>query len=843
MSLRRPRSPAMARPLLGSPQFAPREGDTMAKPDLIGTVIGDARYALRGLWRDKAFSLTALVLLALAIGANTATFTVLKRTILDPLPYPNADQLVRIYDYQKQRGMEFSVTTSNYLDWVVQSKSFDHLAAFGGRGMALVGQGEPELLIGLGVSANFLSTLGVLPALGRDFRPEENEQGRDRVLILSHSLWQRKFGGDAAVIGRSVRVNGESYEIVGVAAQGFVFPDRSYEAFTPLTLKGGDPQWNNRSAHYLKVVGRLRASQTIEAASAEMTQVAAGLEQQYPDTNKDLGVRLHPLKERVVAESRPLVFLLYGAAILLLLVACANLASLLVARAATRQAEFSTRAALGASRSRLVSQMMVESLILSVAGGLAGIGLAKALLRMLPAIAPDALPRLDEIQVDISVLAFSLATTIVTGLLFGLGPVAGLSRLMEMSRGRTSSGVRVRLRSALVVGQVAVSLVLLAGAGLFIRSLENLSQVDAGFEVEGVVTMNFVLGANEYPTGARMIEFARQFDERLKSTPGVADAGFSTSLPLSGQGWGNPISVDKGEPLPSNRSNVARIQAVSPRYLQTLKTPLRLGRHLRSSDDGGAPSVVVVDELFARTFLGEKESPIGRRIKVGDAASSRPWLTVVGVVASSRQISLEGDPEPHIFLPYLQIRDIAPMVGRGVYVAGRGVAPDASIAALKSQISEIAPNLALREAQPLSARLGTALAPQRFRTGLLGGFAALAVLIAGVGLYGVISFVVAQQAREIGLRIALGAQASEIASMVLGRGAGLGALGVVIGVAASLGLSRFLEQQRLLFGVGPRDAATLVAVSALLGAVVLAASYLPARRASLVEPMKALRTE
>jgi putative ABC transport system permease protein len=815
----------------------------MSKTDFIGTVVGDARYAFRGLWRDKAFTLTALLLLALAIGANTATFTVLKRTILDPLPYPNADQLVRIYDYQKQRGMEFSVTASNYLDWAAQTKTFEQLAAFGGRGMALVGQGEPELFIGLGVSSNFLTTLGVRPILGRDFRPEENEQGRDRVLILSHALWQRKFGGDAAVVGRSFRVNGESYEIVGVAPQGFAFPDRSYEAFTPLVLKGGDPQWNNRSAHYLKVVGRLRASESLETASAEMTQVAAGLEQQYPDTNKDLGLRLHPLKERVVGESRPLVFLLYGAATLLLLVACANLASLLLARAATRQAEFSTRAALGASRSRLITQMMVESLILSVSGGLAGIGLAKVLLRLLPVIAPDALPRVEEIQLDFTVFAFSAATTVLTGLLFGLGPVAGLSRLMEMPRGRTSSGLKVRLRSALVVGQVAVSLVLLAGAGLFIRSLGNLSHVDAGFDVDGVVTMNFVLGANEYPTGDRMIQFARQFDERLKNTPGVPDAGFSTSLPLSGQGWGNPISVDKAEPVPSNRSNIARIQAVSPRYLQTLKTPLRLGRYLASADDGGAPPVVVVDELFARTFLGEKESPIGRRIKVGGADSSRPWLTVVGVVASSRQISLEGEPEPHIFLPYLQIQEIAPMVGRGIYVAGRSSAPEAAIGALKAQITEVNPNLALREAQPLSVRLGTALAPQRFRTGLLGGFAVLALLIASVGLYGVISFVVAQQSREIGLRIALGAQASEIAAMVVTRGAGLGVLGVLIGIGASLGLSRFLEQQNLLFGVGPRDAATLAAVSALLGAVVLAASYLPARRASLVEPMKALRTE
>ena len=815
----------------------------MSKPDLMGTVVGDARYAFRGLWRDKAFTFTALLLLALAIGANTATFTVLKRTILDPLPYPDADRLVRIYDYQKQRGMEFSVTTSNYLDWAAQSKSFEQLAAYGGRGMALVGQGEPELFIGLGVSANFLTTLGIRPILGRDFRPEENEQGRDRVLILSHSFWERKFGADVAVVGRFVRVNGESYEVVGVTPRGFAFPDRSYEAFTPLALKGGDPQWNNRSAHYLRVVGRLRASENLETASTDMTQVAAGLEQQYPDTNKDLGLRLHLLKERTVGESRPLVFLLYGAATLLLLVACANLASLLVARAATKQAEFSTRAALGARRSRLIIQMMVESLILSVAGGLMGIGLANVLLRVLPVIAPEALPRVDEIRLDAPVLAFSAATTILTGLLFGLGPVAGLSRLMEMPRGRTSSGIRVRLRSSLVVAQVAVSLVLLAGAGLFIRSLENLSHVDAGFDVQDVVTMNLVLGASDYPTGERMIEFARQFDERLKSTPGVPDAGFSTSLPLSGQGWGNPISVERAEPVPSNRSNVARIQAVSPRYLQTLKTPLRLGRYLASTDDGGGPPVVLVDELFARTFLGEKESPIGRRIKVGDAASSRPWLTVVGVVASSRQISLDGDPEPHIFLPYLQIRDMAPMVGRGLYVAGRSTASAAAIAALKAQVAGVDPNLALREAQPLSVRLGAALAPQRFRTGLLGGFAALAVLIAGVGLYGVISFVVAQQTREIGLRIALGAQASEIMALVLSRGAGLGALGVVLGIAASLGLSRLLERQHLLFGVGSRDFATLAAVSALLGAVVLAASYLPARRASSVEPMKALRNE
>jgi len=809
----------------------------------VEAVLQDARYALRGMRRDKGFTITALFVLALAIGANTTMFMVLKRVILDPLPYPHADQLVRVYDFHKERGQAFSVTMLNYLDWAAQTKVFDSLAAYGGRGMTITGEGEPELFIGLGVSANFLTTLGVHPMIGRDFRGEENERGRDRVLILNHSFWQRKFGGNPAVVGRSVRVNGESYEIIGVTPEGFAFPDKSYEALTPLAFRGGDPAMNNRSAHFLRVIGRLSPSATIESARAEMERIASQLEAAYPDVNLKLGVQLRSLKETVVGDSRKLVFVLYGAATLLLLVACANLASLSVARSAARRAEFSIRAALGASRLRLIVQMIVEACMLSLGGGLLGLGLASALVQILRIKAPEVLPRLDEIRLDPAIPLFSIGVTLATGLLFGLGPILGMTRFFETTRGSGARGLRQRMRSVLVVVQVSMALVLLAGAGLFIRSLHNLGQVDLGFDSQGVATTNLVLGVNEYRTRERMLAFARQLDEGLASSPGLSAAGFSTSLPLSGQGWGNPISMEGVAQPPNGSSNIARIQCVSPHYLEALKMPLRAGRYPSPTDDERALPVALVDEIFVRQYLNSGQSPIGRRVKIGQADSSQPWRTIVGVVAASRQFALEDAPEAHLFVPYLQLGDLAPIVGRGLYLAARSSQPATAIGIMKGQINSIDPALAVRESHLLAESVDSALSPWRFRTSLMTAFAGFALLLAAVGLYGVIAFAVAQQTQEIGVRIALGAQRVQITRAVLGSGARLGGAGIVIGVGCALALSQAMEKEELLFGVGSRDWLSLSVGAVVLGVVTLFASYVPARRAASVDPMRALRME
>ena len=809
----------------------------------LDALVADVRYALRGLRRERAFAATAIALLALAIGANTTMFVVLKRAILDPLPFPEADRLVRIYDFHRERGLAFSVTALNYLDWAAESKTFERLAAYSGQGLTITGEGEPELVIALGVSPNLPQMLGIRPALGRDFRPEESTRGRDRVILLGDRLWRRKFGGDPSVVGRQVRINGAGYEVIGVLPAGLAFPDRTYEAFVPLALTGGDPEWMNRSRHHLRVVGRLRPSETLESARVEMEQIAGRLEAAYPDVNAKLGVQLRALKDTVVGDSRKLVLLLYGAATVLLLIACANLASLLVARSSARRLEFATRVALGASRARLAGQMLVEAGVLALAGGAAGLGLACLLIRGLRVAAVESLPRMHELQLDPAILAFSAGLTLVTAILFGLGPALFGARTPGNARGTAAHGIRRGLRQTLVVAQVSMSLVLLVGAGLFLRSLHNLRQADRGFDAESVVTMSFVLNADAYPSAGPMMAFAQQVQRGLSESPTLAAAGFSTSLPLSGQGWGNPVAVEGHAPVAGSKSNIARIQCVSPGFLEALRMRVLVGRPIAVADDGRAPAVAVVDETFVDTFLGGAPDPLGLRIKIGDAGSPGPWLTVVGVLAASRQFSLEASPEAHVFLPYFQLGELAPVVGRGIYLAGRSSTPAEASRAMKSRVAALDPGIAVRGPDLLSERVDTALAPARFRTSLMIGFAALALLLASVGLYGVIAFSVAQRTQEIGVRMALGARGGQIASMVLASGARLSGLGIALGLCGALALSKVLDNGQLLFGVGARDGLTLAVVAGVLGLVSLVASLVPARRAAGIDPMRALRTE
>ncbi|HLJ48898.1 MAG TPA: ABC transporter permease [Bryobacteraceae bacterium] len=807
----------------------------------VDILVQDIRYALRGLRRDKAFSATAFLLLALAIGANTAVFTVVKRVLLDPLPYPESDRLVRIWSAHTQTGSAYSVSALDYQDWAAQSKSFDAIAAFGGRGMTITGEGEPELVIGLGVSANLFHTLGVQPMLGRDFRAAENADGTDRILILSYALWQRKFDGRPEVVGRTIHIDGQPLQVIGVMPPHFGFPDASYAAWRPLALKGGDPNWFNRSAHFLRVVGRLKPSVTMASATAEMSGIARQLERAYPGTNSQVGVQLRSLKEWMVGDSKALVFTLYGAVTLLLLIVCSNLAGLLIARAAARRAEFATRAALGATRLRLMGQMTVEAALLSLTGGSAGVALANALLSLAKARAAGALPRLDELALDPGVLLFSLALTLATSILFGVLPAAQLPRLVQTSRGTAARGLLRRVRPVLVGGQVALAAILLAGAGLFLRSLHNLSHVNLGFEPRDVLTANFVLAENSYPTSAKMFRFTRELDEYLASAPAVLAAGFSTTLPLSGQEWGNPIRVN-GHPFPPGRSDIATIQCVSPGFLPALQSPLKLGRQLTDRDNAHAPLVLLVDDTFVAAFLPSGESPIGKMVRIGDSESNDPWRTIVGVVGSYRQSSLDGPLQPQMFLPYAQLGErTATMVGRGLYLALRTSAPAAAAGMLKAKIASLDQALAVRDIRPLTSSVDAALSSQSLRSSLIASFAGLALLLAGVGLYGVIAFAVAQRTQEIGVRMALGARPSQIAKLILADGARLGMIGIALGIGVTLSLSKVAEH--LLFGVSGHDLATLSTTAAILVIVTLLASYVPARRAAAIDPGRTIREE
>jgi putative ABC transport system permease protein len=638
-------------------------------------------------------------------------------------------------------------------------------------------------------------------------------------------------------------MNGESFQIVGVMPAGFAFPEKRYDLWRPLALRGGEAAWSNRAAHYLRVVGRLRPSESFAAAVVEMNQIAANLERAYPENNRNLGVQLHPLKETVIGDFRGILFLLYGSVTLLLLVACASLAALQIARAATRKAEFTTRAALGASRVRLAAQVAVESGLLGGIGGGLGLALAFALLHIVRRTGGELLPNLDSVHMDPPVLVFSFVLAMGSALLFGLAPFAQISRLVGVTRGATSKGIRLELRSALVVVQVGLAFVLLAGTGLFIRSLDKLEGADKGFNASGVVTVGIALQETEFRTSERMMAFAGQLAERLDALPGNGTGGFTTALPLSGQAWGNPIAIAEKPAAVGSKPNIARIQCVSAGYLRTVKTPLRLGRFLSKDDQVRSAPVALVDESFVRQFLPDVGNPIGKRIKIGDADSREPWRTIVGVVGSSRQFSLDGTPEPHLYVSYFQLGDLAPVVGRGLYLAARGANPPSTLSALKGQVAELDPTLAIRDTGYLSDYVDAALAPQRARTWLMAGFASLALLLAGASLYGVVAFTVASRTQEIGVRVALGATSANVISMVLLDGARLAAIGLSFGVLCALALSTILNKQRLLFEVSPTDATTFILAAAILATVGLMASYFPGRHAASIDPMRALRME
>jgi putative ABC transport system permease protein len=812
-------------------------------------LLQDIRYGLRGLRRNKGFSLTAVLLLTLGIGANTAMFTIVKRVLLDPLPWPHSERLVRIWSTQKSSGALSPVTALDYLDFADQAKSFESLGAYTSTSVALNGEGQPELLVGSQVTANLFRTLGVRPMLGRDFRAEENDRGSARVIILSHGLWRRKFGGQSDVIGRVLQVNGESFQIIGVMAPGFSFPDATNEAWIPLVLKGGELRWINRFAHFLGVVGRLHAARSIASANAEIQGIAARLEQAYPQADQHQGARVRGMKESLIADSRTMLFTLYGAVTLLLLIVCSNLAALLLERAASRRAEFSVRTALGASRGRLFGQMTIETALLSLAGGAAGVGFAGVFLDLLKIRLPNTFPRLHEIGIDGEVLGFSLGLTLLTGLLFGIAPALQLPRAVQTPglslRGSGGSRMRRGMRSALVVLQISMAGVLLAGAGLFLRSLDNLSRVDPGFDPRGVISANVVLADKAYPSKERILGFVDQLDRQLSAAPGVQSAGISTSLPLAGHGWGNPVLI-AGHPSPAGKPYQARIQVITPHFLETVHMGLKLGRGFTERDDARAPRVALVTETFARSFLPHGESPVGQRVQLGggsddDDDDPQPWLTIVGVVAPVRLSALDGPPDPVMFMPYAQLGEVAPMVGRGLYLAVRSQTNATAVGAIRGRVGSLDPSLAIRDAGPMDASIGAALAPQSLRTWLLSGFAALALILAGVGLYGVIAYAVTQRRQEIGVRMALGAQASQIGRLVVLDGARLALLGIALGLAGTVSLSRLAGH--LLFGVSGHDAITLSAAFAILVAVALLASYLPARRAAAIDPMQTLRSE
>jgi putative ABC transport system permease protein len=785
------------------------------------------------------FTLVAILALALGIGANTAILTVVNALMLRPLPYPEPDRLVTLWENHEARGGPSNewTTPANLRDWQDHSGSFEHLAAYTGWQPTLTGREDPEAVLASAISNNMFSLLGVEPALGRSFRPEEDQPGGERVVLLSHGLWQRKFGGDRSIVGKPVLLNGESFTAIGVMPAGFKPPfiPRA-ELWRPLRQLL-NPRCQ-RGCIVLRALGRLNPGITPEQAEAELNTIARNLETQYPEAYKSILIDVVPLHEQLVGNTRPALLALMGAVGFVLLIACANVANLLLARAADRQKEIATRAALGASRWRLIRQMSTESLLLALAGGVAGLLLAAWMVDALVAFSPAGTPRVDEVTIDRRVLGFTFALAVLTGLAFGLAPALhtsrpDLNRILKDGRGgRTMSGASLA-RGGLVVAELALALMLLAGAGLLMKSFVRLRSVDPGIDPANVLTFATTLPAKTYSERARVSGFYTQLLDRIKTVRSVTSVGVISTLPFSGSGSDTDFMI-QGRPLPppGEPQPVAWYNQVSPEYFKAMGLRLKAGRLFEGRDHEKAPLVAIISEKMASRYFPH-ENPLGKRIGPSDGSE---WREIVGVVADVKHFGLDAEARPTMYLPYTQ----APSRGMSLVVRTSSD-PSAVIPAARSIVMSLDPSLAITGVQTMESLISDSIAGPRFTLLVFSIFAGLALVLAAVGLYGVMSYTVAQRTAEIGIRMALGAQRRDVLRSVLGHGMMLTAIGLALGIAGALALTR--ATSKLLFGVSPTDPLTFVSIAVILAAVACLACYLPARKAMKVDPIVALRYE
>jgi putative ABC transport system permease protein len=798
------------------------------------TLLQDLRYGARMLVKQPSFTLIAVLTLALGIGANTAIFSVVNALLLRPLPYPESEQLTWVWMDNRPEGIREDITSwPNFEDWRARNQSFQAMAGVRDRRFNLTGAGEPEELYGANVSPNFFELMRVSPARGRGFNADEEQEGRDQVVVIGHGLWQRRFGGDEKIVGQTLSLNGQPQTIIGVMPPGFQFPNKT-EVWKPLAPDG--QMRAARSAFWLPVIGRLKPGVTRAQAQTDMTGIAQRLEQQYPDSNTGFGVNVVLMHEQLVGRMRTALWVLLGAVGCVLLIACANAANLLLARAATRQKEIAIRAALGASRGRVARQLLTESVLLAAVGGGLGLWLARWGLDALVVFAPSDLPRAESISMDRRVLFFTLGLSLLTGLVFGLAPALqaskpGLGEVLKEG-GRGGGGGGRHTRNVLVVAEIALALVLLVGAGLLLKSSWRLQQVNPGFNPERVLKVRLSLPPSKYPEGANVAAFYQQLLERLRALPGVQAAGMSSSVLLNKVHNSSGINIE-GRPAPADGPRPELpLDSVSPSYFQVLGMQLLQGRNFTEQDQRDGLSVAIVNETMARRFWPD-EDPIGKRFNFGDGGR---WWTVVGVVRDSRRQGLDAPIRIESFLPHAQ-RPV-----RAMEVVLRTTDDPLVMArTVRSAVWSLDGDLPVSEIQTVEEMMGARVAPRRFNLLLLGLFALVAVLLAAVGIYGVMSYSVTQRTHEIGIRLALGAQTRAVLSLVIGQGMRLALLGVGIGLTAAAGLTRLMAG--LLFGVSATDPLTFGAIALLLVGIVLLACWIPARRATKVDPMIALRAE
>lgn len=806
---------------------------------LLENLLTDLRYAVRQLVKSRGFTMVVILTLGLGIGACTAIFSVVNGILLRPLNYPAPDRIVTIKETQLPGLPDVFVSVPNFLDWQRQAKSFSHIAAFAGAPLNFTNAGEPQQLRAIKVTAHFFDVLQVPPKIGRTFNPEEDTPGKHHVVVLGEPACERLFGGTSDILGRQLQLNDEMYTVVGVIPTGFgygVAPNM--DAFIPMAFRPDETRSEKRGMHTVITAARLRPGVSVAEADAEMKLIATQLAAQSPETNKGWSAFVMPLLDYWVSNVRVLLYTLLGAVGFVLLIACANVANLLLARAISRHREFSVRAALGATRTRLVRQLMTETLLLALAGGAAGVLLAHWSLKGLLVLAPAVLPRTHEIGLDGTVLAVCLALSVCTGLLFGLAPAWLASRveitsaLKAGARGTTESRSRRRLRGLLVIIQVALALTLLVGAGLLARSFARLTSVDPGFTPRGAVVLRFTLPEKKYPQPEQQVAFADELLERVRALPGVERAAVAQPFPFF-PGWAFPFNLEGRPPVPESELPNSSYYAVTPDYFPALGARLVRGRVFSAEDHPDAPRVAIINETLARRYFGD-QNPLGKRIAINELEK---WREIVGVVADIREGGIEQRATNQVYEPFAQ----SPQRTINLLVRSSGASTAAVVPSLRAAVYSVDKDQPVPHVRTLDSILDDYMAAPRFAMLLLAILSFAALVIASVGIYGVTAYTAIQRTGEFGIRMAIGAQRGDVLRLVLWQGSKFVLIGLLAGVACTLGAGRVLTS--MLFETSPYDPFTLATITILLGAIAVLACLLPAYRATRINPIDALRAE
>jgi len=804
--------------------------------------LNDVRFGLRMLRKSPSFTFFAVAVLALGIAANSAIFSIADNVLIRPLPYRDTNRLVMVwedasaYDFPKN-----TPAPGNFNDWKARNQVFEDVAAIANASLNLTGDGNPEDLIGKRVTANLFSVLGVTPALGRDFRAEDDLPGSPHVAILSHGLWLRRFGGDPQIVGKEITLNFEKCTVVGVMKSGVQFPDRETEIWVPTRFT--TEQLTNHGNHFLQVVARLKPGVPLKTANANLATIAAQLEKEDPESNAKVGAFAVPLRDELAGDVRPAILMLVGAVCFVLLIACANVANLLLSRATGRRRELAMRLALGATRGRVIQQMLTESILLSLFAGAVGLLLSVWGTKFLATLIPAGIAPMSGSGVDGRVLLFTLVISLSTGILFGIIPASRVSQFhltYSLKQGGGQSGVGSgghRLRDALVVCEVALAIVLLAGAALLIRSLQNLYHLDPGFRADHVLVMRTPLPRQKYEAFAPRTSFYNQVLAKVEAIPGVVSAGYTTWVPLTNYGGATGITIEgKPEPAPGNVL-IPNTRIISLDYMKTLRMKLVEGRAIEPRDSAGTPPVALINQTMARNYWSG-ENPIGKNFKVGEYKEKVPWITVIGIVGDVHQAGLDAPARAEMYLPYQQQDFGYEPEYLAVLTSGD---PMALAEIVRQQIWSVDKEQPVAGVMPLEDLVDENLSSRRMQASLLSGFAGLALLLVTLGIYAVLSFAVTQRTQEIGVRVALGAQPGQVLRMIFSQGLKLFLIGAAIGLACAIALSRALVH--LLYGVSAYDPASFAVVTILLAVVALLACYIPARRATRVDPLVALRYE